>query len=101
MTRTSFTDGSGRWFNKNAATSYEEHTWFNGNNRISTNTGSQWDHEELFLTKSNKWVMHSWSQWQGSGYSYEEISESEAHKWLLKNEHFTAVPDDTVAEMEV
>lgn len=42
--------GGGRWFNPDAAKEYEEATWWNGNNHVSKATGSQWDHEKLYLT---------------------------------------------------
>jgi hypothetical protein len=56
-------------------------------NHISLATGTQWDHEILYRTKSGKWILYAWSQWQGSGESYEEISDKQAAAWLVRNEH--------------
>ena len=87
MARTPLTDGSGRWFDREAAEAFDEGTRWNGNNHISLATGSQWDHEELYRTAGGKWILRHWSQWQGSGESYEEIGDHEAAKWLAVNEH--------------
>lgn len=83
------TDGSGRWFYSNKAKKWDEDTYWNGNNHISRATGSQWDHEILYRTKGGIYVLHRWSQWQGSGESYEEISRADAATWLSQNDHDT------------
>jgi hypothetical protein len=92
MARTQLTDGSGRWFNKAKATRWDEGTRWNGNNHISLATGSQWDHEELFRTDSGQFILHSWSQWQGSSEGYEFIDSASAVVWLATNDR--DVPDD-------
>ena len=70
---------------------WDEAERWNGNNFISRATGSQWEHETLFLSsKGNFWVEHT-SQWQGSlPYAF-SLSKEEAVRWLLENEH--AIPD--------
>lgn len=85
MRRQVLTDGSGRWFDLDAATRYDEATIWDGRNRRSLATGSQWDHETLYRTESGRWIKHSWSQWQGTMDTWEEISEQEAVSWLLRN----------------
>lgn len=87
MARQVLTDGTARYFNTKLARKYEEDTWWNGNNHISRATSSQWDHEELFRTQSGLWVLHHWSQWQGSTPSWEQISDEEAARWLVQNGH--------------
>lgn len=77
----------GRWFNTGKAEKFEESTFWNGNNHISRATRTQWDHEALYRTKGGRWILHSWSQWQGSRESWSEISNDEAARWLVKNEH--------------
>lgn len=77
----------GRWFDPAKATRYDEATRWDGNNHISLATGSQWEHQELYRTAGGRWVLHSWSQWQGSGESYEPIDETAAVAWLVANEH--------------
>ncbi len=92
MARTSLTDGSGRWFDPEAAVEFCEATRWNGNNHISRATGSQWIHETLYYTKGGRWILYRSSQWQGSLPSYEPIEESDAVTWLINNEHTD--PDD-------
>lgn len=77
----------GRWFDLEKAERFEEGTRWNGNNHISLATGSQWDHEVLYRTKSGRWILHRWSQWQGSGKSYREIGNDTAARWLVANEY--------------
>jgi hypothetical protein len=79
------------WFDIDAATAYTEATRWDGNNHISVTTGSQWDHETLYLTKGGRWVRHRWSQWQGSTPTYEFITDDQAREWLLANEHDNVV----------
>ena len=89
MSRVNLTDGS--WFNPEIAERFAEDTRWNGTNRISIATGSQWDHEELYRTKTGRWILHAWSQWQGTVPTYEEISDSRARTWLLRNKEDAAV----------
>jgi hypothetical protein len=77
--------GNGKWFDLESAQCWEEDTWFNGSNHISSATGSQWEHEKLYRTKSGKWVLNHWSQYQNSAETWEEIDNETAAKWLVKN----------------
>jgi hypothetical protein len=88
MNRISLTDDSGRWFNSETAILFKEGSDWNGNNHISRATGSQWEHEWLYYTKGGKWVLHWYSQRQGSLDSYEQIDETQAVAWLVRNERF-------------
>ena len=81
MRRQILTDGSGRWFDLDTAERFDEATVWDGRNRISRATGSQWDHETLYHTKHGHW----WSQWQGTLDRLEEIDEAEAARWLIQN----------------
>jgi len=90
MTRVRVTDLAGEpigWFDAEKAYSLEEKTWWNGSNHISTATGSQLDHQKLFLTASGNWVLNHWSQWQGKPETFEPITETDAVHWLFKNEY--------------
>jgi len=78
---------NGSWFNIATAEVFAEETRWDGQNRISCATGSQWEHEEIYRTKSGRWVLHHWSQWQGSTPSWTEISNEEAARWLVINDH--------------
>jgi hypothetical protein len=82
--RVSLSDG--RWFNTDAAESYHEEEDWNGSNHISRATGSQWEHERLYRTAGDTWVLHHWSQYQGSGESYEVVDNEEAARWLSRND---------------
>jgi len=97
MSRVALTDGSNVWFETKSAVLFKEDTRWNGQNHISVPTGSQWEHEWLYYTKSGKWVLHEYSQWQGSLERYAQINESEAIDWLVLNntiedEAFTKLP---------
>lgn len=85
MHRIALTDGSGRWFDLDAAERFDENTIWNGNNHISCATGSQWDHEVLYRTAGGRWVLHRWSQRQGTPPAWTEISNEAAAKWLVTN----------------
>ena len=81
--------GNGQWFNPETAENFEEDTRWNGRNHISVATGSQWEHEEIYRTRTGRWILHEWSQWQGSGARYREIDEERARKWLINQDHAT------------
>lgn len=86
MSRVALTDGSGRWFDPTKARSWDEERVWNGQNHISKATGSQWDHERLYLTASGKWILNRWSQWLGKLDTFEEITREEAAAWFARNE---------------
>jgi len=94
--RIALTDATGRWFDPDKAEHWDEDRRWDGNNHVSVATGSQWDHEELYRTAGGRWILHSWSQWQGSTPSYLEIDAGDAARWLAKNEH--EPPDECAAE---
>lgn len=81
-----------------ATAHYEEETYFDGNNHISSNTGSQWTHEELYRSSKGRWYLYRWSQWQGSRPSADFIDDEEAAGWLELNGH--AIPDDLASVAE-
>jgi len=85
MRRIALTDGSGRWFDLDSAEKFDEATFWDGRNRISLATGSQWDHETLYRTKSGHWVRHWWTQWEGAADQWTLISADEAARWLVRN----------------
>ena len=80
-------EDTGKWFDESKAVKFKEATWHNGSNFISKATGSQWDHEVLYYTKSGSWVLNNWSQYQGSNESYETIHQDDAISWLIVNDH--------------
>ena len=79
--------GGGKWFDPQRAQQWSEKTRWNGSNHISVPTGSQWEHEELYRSRSGAWILHEWSQWQGAGESYRTIGADTARQWLIDNDH--------------
>lgn len=83
--------GEGRrvagWFDRGRADAYGEATRWEGNNNVSVATGRQWDHEVLYRTAQGRWVLHAWSQWQGSTPTWRFVVEDQARDWLVSNEH--------------
>lgn len=73
-----------------ASASWDEATYFDGRNRISHATGSQWEHETLYRSRKGRFYVERTSQWQGSHPHAEWVSEHEAVRWLLQN--FYEVP---------
>lgn len=75
-----------------AKRTWKEDTNFNGRNHISVNTGSQWEHETLYLSAKNRYYIVNDSQWQGSLPDAVYISNEEAANWLIRNDH--DLPED-------
>jgi hypothetical protein len=75
------------WFDADTATKFEEDTYWDGRNRISKATGSQWNHEALYRTKGGRWVLNRWSQWQGSRETWEFLDDDAAREWLISQNH--------------
>ncbi len=86
--RVALTDGSGHWFDRDSAVKFDEDTWWNGSNRISRATGSQWNHETLYYTASGRWILRCWSQCEGTPATVEAVDQAEAVQWLASNAHF-------------
>ena len=86
MTRIALTDDTGRWFDDDKATGFDENTRWDGSNHISRATDSQWDHEALYYTATGNWILHTWSQYQGTLETYETIDRDTAIQWLCSQE---------------
>jgi len=76
---------------------WSEETFWNGNNHISKATGSQWLHQTLYRSRKGRYYVVHESQYQGSTPHAEWVSNHEAARWLLTNEH--ELPDE-LAEFE-
>ena len=76
---------NGSWFDVDKATVFMEATRWNGNNRISVNTNSQWAHEALYRTAKGSFVLNSYSDYQGSQETWEVIDDQSAVDWLIRN----------------
>lgn len=79
------------WFNDDAATRYDEQTRWDGNNSVSVNPVGPYGHQALYRTKSNRWVLNTWSQYQGVQERYEFVDDDDAKNWLTLNEEDAAV----------
>ena len=93
--------GDGRWFDIDKATEFEEARDWNGSNHISRATGSQWYHERLYKTAGGCWILQRWSNYENELTTYEILQDHEANRWLLRNDHFDKVDDETLAANEV
>lgn len=70
-----------------AQQTWNEDTQWDGNNHISKATGSQWNHQTLYKSRKGRYYVEHTSQWQGSRPHVEWVSNEEAARWLLNNEH--------------
>ena len=101
MARVNITNQTGRktgnYFDDAKVIVYNEDTYWNGNNHISEATGSQWEHEKIYVTKGGKYILNHWSQFQGSTETNELISKDEAAKWFIKNNYKNEdIPNDLI-----
>lgn len=101
MTKRQAIDDCNSWFSIEAATKFTEATQWDGRNHISVPTGSQWEHECLYLTKSGKWVLNSYSNFEGRSESWTLADEDEAALWLMQNGHTHPSVEAAIAAMEV
>lgn len=69
---------NGRWFDRQAATSWHEKTYHDGHNFVSLYTRDQWTHATLYRTSGGRWVLHQWSDWQGGFDEWDCIEPSTA-----------------------
>ena len=70
-----------------ALSSWKEDTRWDGRNHISVNTGSQWNHETLYLSRKERYYIVHESAWQGSLPHASFIDDEDAAHWLLANGH--------------
>jgi len=89
----------GGWFDPSASEKWDEKTRWDGRNRISLATGSQWNHEILYRTRSGTWIVNWWSQYQGRTETYRQVDVTEAVAWLIRNKH--EIPEGVEAVGEV
>lgn len=95
MKRVSITNNSGQWFDSEKAECFKENTYWNGSNHISKATNSQFEHEAIYITKTGKFILNHWSQWQGSIETYKAIGKEEAARWFCKQDF----SDDKIPEV--
>lgn len=108
MKRISITENgvkNGQWFDAEKAELFKEDKKHDGNNWISEATGSQWNHEAIYLTKGGVFILNAYSDYQGSQETYEVISKEKAAAWFVKNnysdEEIPSVFAESVKSLEV
>lgn len=77
-------------FDLDKAERFSEAEDWGGNNPISVNTGSQWDHQELIRTARGRWVLHCYSNWQNSVPNFSFLDNGAACNWLIRNAEVAA-----------
>lgn len=75
-----------------ARQNWDEATRWDGRNHISVNTGSQWDHEELYLSAKGRYYIRRWSDREGLAATAEFVTPQEAAAWLVLNQE--ELPED-------
>ena len=95
MKRIAITGLSGQWFDADKADHYKEESYHNGSNFISKVTGSQWEHEVIYITAGGKFILNCWSDFQGNRDTYEIISKERVAEWFAKQEF----SDDEIPEI--
>ena len=85
---------TGTWFDRDRVqATYEDTQTFDGSNRISRATGSQWADETLYHTASGRWVLcHCNRMGDNTSPWYYEIPAEEAYAWLLQCGYEEAIP---------
>jgi hypothetical protein len=81
-----------------ATAKWEDGTFFDGHNRVSVATGSQWVNQTLYRSRKGRYYVETRSRIQGQRDSAEWVSPEEAARWLLVNRH--QVPADLQAAAE-
>ena len=70
------------------AKSWDEDSCWDGRKHVSRATGSEWNHQGLYLTKDGRYYVLHWSQWKDADPPFATfVSKQEAAAWLLKNGH--------------
>ena len=64
---------------------------FDGANLADVNTRDQHRGQGLYRTKGGRWVLSTWSSWQGETSTYNYTSPEDAREWLIFNGYDDAV----------
>lgn len=72
-------------FDLDKAEKFDEDTRWDGNNMVSVHPVGSFGHQMLLRTAGGRWVLNSWSQWEGSKDVYEYVSDERARDWLMVN----------------
>ena len=86
MNRIGLTDRKGKWFDGDKATRFKEDLAYDGRKFVSKATGSAFEHEWLYITTGNKFVLYSFSNYQGQPETFKLINLEDAANWFTKQE---------------
>lgn len=75
-----------------SAQSWDDDVTWDGKNRISVQTGSQWDQQTLYRTQKGRYYIVCYSRRDGVLPRAQWLSMEEAARWLLRNGD--ELPDD-------
>jgi hypothetical protein len=75
-----------------AKKSWDQDTFWNGNNNIGVATRSQWIDEKLYLSSKGRYYTVTSPRISGQTNSAEYLTDEEAAAWLIANGHET--PDE-------
>lgn len=78
------------WFDLAKTERFDELTEWDGNDLTSVVAG-KWHHQQLHRTAGGRWVLNSWSQWEGTADVYEFVTDDKAREWLILNQRDEAV----------
>lgn len=74
----------------------EDWTW-DGQNKLSAATGSEWVHEHLYRTHNGIFWLRTMDGWHNNMCSAKYLSPEDAIRWLDSQGH--AIPDDLQAQV--
>ncbi|MCO6011561.1 ribbon-helix-helix domain-containing protein [Actinoallomurus purpureus] len=78
-------------FDLDKAEKFEEDTEWDGNNMVSVHNVGQYGHQMLLRTAGGRWILNSWSQWEGSKDIYGYVSDERARDWLMVNKDYDVI----------
>lgn len=76
------------WFRLDSAIPYKEDTV---DGERSVNPIPKFSHQTIYRTAKGRWVLNTWSQYQGTVGRYEFVDDETAKDWLLRNDEDAAV----------
>lgn len=80
------------FFTRESAKVWEGKTNWDGNNNADVNVGANRG-QDLYRTAQGRWVLSTWSRWQGKDTTYMYVDETTARDWLLFNDHDKAAEE--------
>lgn len=79
------------FFTQESATYWHGNKEWDGANHADVNTRDSARGQGLYRTAQGRWVLRTWSSWQGESDTYRYTTDADARDWLLFNEYEDAV----------